>query len=52
MLCAAAHKKYVEIDLDMKRKTLQSCEKLLPKPSDHGPSWQRNPGILKWLSAL
>jgi hypothetical protein len=22
---------YVEIDLEMKRKTLQSCEKLLPK---------------------
>jgi integrase/recombinase XerD len=43
---------YVEIDLDMKRKTLQSCEKLLPKPSKQGPSWQRNPGILKWLSGL
>ncbi len=43
---------YVEIDLEMKRKTLQSCEKLLPAPTMHGPSWQRNPDILSWLSKL
>jgi integrase/recombinase XerC len=43
---------YVEIDLEMKRKTLQSCEKLLPAPTKHGPSWQRNPDILSWLSKL
>ena len=43
---------YVEIDLEMKRKTLQSCEKLLPKPNKAGPSWQRDAGILKWLSSL
>ena len=42
---------YVEIDLEMKRKTLQCCEKLLPK-SKSKPSWQRNAGILNWLSAL
>jgi site-specific recombinase XerD len=43
---------YVEIDLEMKRKTLQSCEKLLPKTEKHGPSWKRNPSILDWLSKL
>jgi site-specific recombinase XerD len=43
---------YVEIDLEMKRKTLQSCEKLLPKKRGHGPSWQRNNDILSWLSKL
>jgi site-specific recombinase XerD len=43
---------YVEIDLDMKRKTLQSCAKLLPKPIKEGPSWKRDRGILEWLSKL
>ena len=43
---------YVEIDLEMKRKTLQSCEKLLPKKARLGPSWQRNNDILSWLSEL
>ncbi len=43
---------YVEIDLEMKRKTLQSCEKLLPKQAKHAPSWQRDPDILSWLSEL
>ena len=43
---------YVELDLEMKRKTLQSCEKLLPKTSKHGPSWQKDQGILDWLSRL
>jgi integrase/recombinase XerC len=43
---------YVEIDLEMKRKTLQSCEKLLPKTARRGPSWQRNNDILSWLSKL
>jgi site-specific recombinase XerD len=42
---------YVEIDLEMKRKTLQCCEKLVPK-SKGKPSWQRDAGILNWLSAL
>jgi site-specific recombinase XerD len=43
---------YVEIDLEMKRKTLQSCEKLLPPRTKHGPSWKRNRDILSWLSTL
>jgi len=43
---------YAEIDLDMKRKTLQSCEKLLPKGGKHGPAWKRDPDVLEWLSAL
>jgi site-specific recombinase XerD len=43
---------YVEIDLDMKRKTLRACENLLPKRGNRGPSWQRDQGILSWLSKL
>jgi site-specific recombinase XerD len=43
---------YVEIDLEMKRKTLQSAEKLLPTKGKHGPSWQREKDILSWLSKL
>jgi integrase len=43
---------YVEIDLEMKRKTLQSCEKLLSKKGKQGPSWQRNNDMLSWLSKL
>jgi integrase/recombinase XerC len=43
---------YVEIDLEMKRKTLQSCEKLLPDKARHSPSWKRNNDILSWLSKL
>lgn len=43
---------YVEIDLEMKRKTLQSCENLLPKPGMQGPPWRRDPSILEWLSKL
>ena len=43
---------YVEIDLEMKRKTLQSAEKLIPDKRKHGPSWQRDRDILSWLSKL
>jgi len=43
---------YVEIDLEMKRKTLQACENLLPKKGKHAPIWQRNPDILRWLAEL
>lgn len=43
---------YVEIDLEMKRKTLKSCEKLIPKQGKRGPSWKRNNDILSWLSSL
>ena len=43
---------YVEIDLEMKRKTLQSAEKLLPKTGKQIPSWKRDPNVLEWLSNL
>ncbi len=43
---------YVELDLEMKRKTLQSCENLLPKTGKNSPSWQRDQGILDWLAHL
>jgi site-specific recombinase XerD len=43
---------YVEIDLEMKRKTLQSAEKLLPAQRKRGPSWQRDGGVISWLSKL
>lgn len=43
---------YVEIDLEMKRKTLQSCEKLLPAHAKRGPSWRQDRDVLSWLSSL
>jgi site-specific recombinase XerD len=43
---------YVEIDLEMKRKTLQSAEKMIPKQEKRGRSWQKSPDILSWLSGL
>jgi integrase/recombinase XerC len=43
---------YVEIDLEMKRKTLQSAEKLIPTQGKRGSSWQKSPDILSWLSGL
>ncbi len=43
---------YIEIDLEMKQKTLQTSEKLLPKNSKKGPSWRRDPSVLEWLAAL
>lgn len=43
---------YVEIDLEMKRKTLQSSEKLLPTKRKRGHSWKRDADILSWLSKL
>jgi integrase len=43
---------YVEIDLEMKRKILQSAEKLLPSKGRRGPSWQRDQDIIAWLSKL
>ena len=42
----------VEIDLEMKRKTLKSCEKLIPKLNKLGPSWQRDNDVISWLSRL
>lgn len=43
---------YVEIDMNMKRKTLKSVEALLPKPSKRAPAWQRDQDLLSWLSRL
>lgn len=43
---------YVEIDLEMKRRTLQSCKKLIPKARQSQPSWKKSPDILSWLSEL
>lgn len=43
---------YVEIDLEMKRKTLAAAEKLLPKPKTPPSSWREIPDVLDWLSSL
>ena len=43
---------YVEIDLEMKRKTLRSAEKLIPTLGKNGCSWKKSPDILSWLSGL
>jgi site-specific recombinase XerD len=43
---------YVEIDLEMKQKTLESCKKLLPSNGRKKPSWKSNPSVLEWLSKL
>jgi hypothetical protein len=43
---------YTEIDLEMKRKKLQVCEKFLTKAEKRRPSWKRDPSILEWLSKL
>jgi integrase/recombinase XerC len=43
---------YVEIDLEMKRKTLESCEKLLPGSKSGKALWQRDRDVLSWLSKL
>ena len=43
---------YVEIDLQMKQKTLQSCEKLIPKSATPASKWKRNKDVLTWLSSL
>jgi len=43
---------YVEIDLEMKRKTLASAEMILPKPKTPPSSWRANKDVLSWLSSL
>jgi site-specific recombinase XerD len=43
---------YVEIDLEMKRRTLASTEKVLPKPKLPPSSWRANKDVLSWLSSL
>lgn len=41
--------KYVDIDDEMKRKALESCE---PLPSSRGPSWKNTPDLIDWLESL
>jgi site-specific recombinase XerD len=43
---------YVEIDLEMKRKTLQSSEKLIPPAAKRKCSWQDDDQLLAWLAKL
>jgi site-specific recombinase XerD len=43
---------YVEIDLEMKRKTLQSSEKLIPAKARRGCSWRNDDKLLSWLAKL
>lgn len=45
---------YVEVDLDMKRRTLQATEHLLAKSTARNlhPEWQNNSDVLAWLSSL
>ena len=43
---------YVEIDLEMKRKTLQAAEKLIPKNATARGSWHKDDELLSWLSKL
>jgi hypothetical protein len=46
---ATTHR-YVEIDLAMKRKALESCELIVA--SDRKRRWRSNPDILSWLESL
>ncbi len=41
---------YIEIDLAMKRKALETCEVGLEKGAE--ARWQRSPDILTWLESL
>jgi site-specific recombinase XerD len=43
---------YVEIDLEMKRKTLQSAEKLIPARPSRKRSWQGDDKLMSWLAKL
>ncbi|HVU15524.1 MAG TPA: tyrosine-type recombinase/integrase [Candidatus Didemnitutus sp.] len=43
---------YVEIDLEMKRKTLKSIEHLVPRSAGSTGTWKAGRDILAWLSAL
>ena len=42
---------YVEIDMKMKRKALESCQPPKVKNARRRPKWQ-NQGILQWLDQL
>ena len=43
---------YVEIDLEMKRKTLRSAEKLIPKRAKRRGAWRDDQQLLAWLATL
>ena len=43
---------YVEIDLEMKRKTLQSVDKLITAKTTRGGSWRKDDKLLAWLAKL
>jgi len=43
---------YVEIDLEMKRKTLRAAEKLIPQSGKRPRSWRKDDELLTWLSKL
>jgi integrase/recombinase XerD len=43
---------YVEIDLEMKRKTLQSAARLIPAQSNRKCSWRDDDKLLSWLAKL
>lgn len=43
---------YVDINLEMKQKALESCEKVLPKAASPAANWKHNKDILGWLSSL
>ena len=43
---------YVEIDLEMKRKTLKSAEKLITAKGKQPRSWQKSPNILSWSTQI
>lgn len=43
---------YVEIDLEMKRKTLQSAEKLIPAKPGRKSSWRDDDKLMSWLAKL
>jgi integrase/recombinase XerD len=42
--------RYIEIDLEMKRKALETCEVGRGEPPAAG--WQSSPDILTWLESL
>lgn len=43
---------YVEIDLEMKRKTLRSAEKLIPAKPGRKGSWRDDDELMSWLAKL
>jgi integrase/recombinase XerD len=46
----ATTNRYIEIDLEMKRKALETCEVGLGRTPEAG--WRSSPDILTWLESL